>query len=205
MTEVVEKAAAAKREVVRTEVTMSDGRVVSFAGKKKMVKEVIIDAEHHHASVRFDFLNGETRSFKIGHDLMLQFAGHGASQKIGDEAAGEEDVDDMVIAIDAVMERLSKGEWSARREGGGDGFSGASVVIRAIAEVTGKDIAAVKAFLDGKLAQAEAKGEKLSRQELYKSFRNPASKTGQVILRMEQEKASKSNKVNADELLDELN
>lgn len=202
MTEVVEK--PAKKEVVKTEVTMTDGRVVTFAGKKKMVKDVLVDHEHGHVAVRFDFVNGETRTFKVGPELRLNFAGHGASQKIGDEAAGEEDVDDMIVAIDAIMERLHRGEWSAKREGSGDGFSGASVVIRAIAEVTGKDAAAVKAFLDGKLAQAEAKGEKLSRQELYKSFRNPNSKTGQVILRMEQEKAAKSNKVNADELLGEL-
>jgi hypothetical protein len=203
MTEEVVKEKAPKKEVERTSVTMSDGRVVEFTGKKKLVKDVIVDKEAGTVVVRFDFVNGVTRSFPVhGSTLLLELAGHGASQKIGDEAAGETDVDDMVEAIDAIIERLTAGNWSGRKEG--DGFSGASVVIRAIAEVTSKSVDEVKKFLEKKLADAEAKGEKLTRQALYSSFRNPASKTGQVILRMEQEKAAKSNKVNADEFLAEL-
>lgn len=193
----------AKKEVERTVVDMNDGRKVEFTGKKKLVKEVIVDKEAGTCSVRFDFVNGVTRTFDVhGSALLLELAGHGASQKIGDEAAGENDVDDMVEAIDAVITRLTAGSWSGRKEG--DGFSGASVVIRAIAEAANKSIDEVKKFLETKLAQAEAKGEKLTRQALYSSFRNPSTKTGQIILRMEQEKANKANKVNADELLSEL-
>jgi len=203
MSEEIVTEKAPKKVVERTTVEMSDGRKVEFTGKKKLVKEVLIDQEAGTVSVRFDFVNGQTRTFPVhGSKLMLEFAGHGASQKIGDEAAGEDDVDDMVVAIDNIITRLSDGNWSGRKEG--DGFSGASVVIRAVAEVTGKTIEQVKAFLESKLAAAEAKGEKLTRQALYSSFRNPNSKTGQVILRMEQEKAQKANKVNADELLSEL-
>jgi hypothetical protein len=193
----------AKKEVERTVVEMQDGRKVEFTGKKKLVKEVLLDKEAGTCSVRFDFVNGVTRTFSVhGSSLLLALAGHGASQKIGDEAAGESDVDDMVEAIDAIITRLNDGNWSGRKEG--DGFSGASVVIRAIAEASNKSIEEVKKFLEGKLAAAEAKGEKLTRQALYSSFRNPNSKTGQIILRMEQEKAAKANKVNADELLSEL-
>jgi hypothetical protein len=203
MTEEVVKEKAPKKEVERVNVTMSDGRVVEFTGKKKLVKEVLVDHEAGTCSVRFDFVNGVTRTFQVhGSPLLLELAGHGASQKIGDEGAGETDVDDMVEAIDAVIKRLEAGSWSGRKEG--DGFSGASVVIRAIAEASNKSVEAVKKFLEDKLAAAEAKGEKLTRQALYSSFRNPNSKTGQIILRMEQEKAAKSNKVNADELLSEL-
>ena len=47
-------------------------------------------------------------------------------------------------------------------------------------------------------------GEKLTRQELYSSFRNPASKTGQIIKRLEEEKAAKATKFSADDLLAEM-
>lgn len=191
---------AAKTETVREAVELTDGRTVEFAGKRKLRKEVII--EGGAVSVRFDFRNGETRTFTVPESLLLDCAGHGASQKIGDDVAGVDDIDDMVVGIDAMIARLNAGNWSAERAEG-DGFSGASVVIKAIAEVTGKSIDSVKAFLQSKLDQAAAKGEKLTRQALYKSFRNPASKTGQVIQRLELEKTSKSS-VNSDDLLGEL-
>lgn len=182
------------------QVTMSDGRVVGFAGKRKLIKETSI--EGGQASVRFDFRNGESRTFVVPQELLPQFAAHGASQKIGDETAGEESVDDMVIAVETIIDRLNKGEWGVTRKAG-DSFSGASVVIRAICEVTGKSVGDIKDFLQAKLDAAEAKGEKLTRAALYASFRNPASKTGQVIERLEREKKSKTA-VNADDLLGEL-
>lgn len=195
MSEVIEKA---ERETV----VMNDGREVSFAGKRKMIKEVII--ENGSVSVRFDLRNGKTKQFTVPEGMLLQFAGHGASQKIGDETAGVQDIEDIEVAVDTIIERLKAGDWTATREGGAsDGFSGASIVIKALCEVTGKSVDTVKAFLQSKLDQAAAKGEKLTRQGLYKSFRNPNSKTGQVIARLESEKANKSS-VNADDLLAEL-
>lgn len=195
--EVVAEKAPAKAREVET-VTMTDGRTVDFAGKRKMIKDTFV--EDGKASVRFDFRNGETRTFHVHPDHMAQHAAHGAAQKIGDETAGENDVDDMVIAVDAMIERLNKGEWHARRASAGDSFSGASVVIKALCEVTGKSPEEIKTFLDGKLAATEG----LTRRALYSSFRNPASKTGQVIARLELEKNSKSEKLHAEDLLAEL-
>jgi len=194
-------AAPAKAATVITPVTMKDGRTVNFAGKRKMSKE--IEIKDGKVTVRFDFVNGESRRFEVPSTLMLQCAGHGASQKIGDEAAGVEDIDDIVVAVDDIITRLNKGEWATARAAG-DGFSGASLVIRAIGEVTGKSVEDVKTFLQKKLDDAKTKGEELSRRDLYASFRNPASKTGIVIARLEKEKASKASKVNADDLLSEL-
>ncbi len=182
-------------------VTMEDGRQIGFAGKKRMMKEVIV--EDKTVQVRFDFRNGATRLFTVGKHNILQLAGHGASQKIGDEASGMEDLDDIVVAIDDMISRLDKGEWTAVRAAG-DGFSGASVVIKAICEATGKDVAFVKGFLQSKLDTAAAKGEKLSRAELYASFRNPTSKTGAIIARLEADKKQKAQKVDADSLLGEI-
>lgn len=185
----------AKTEV--ESVQMSDGRTVAFAGKRKMVKTVSED----YKSVRFDFRNGETREFTIPHgEIAHKLAAHGAAQKIGDETAGVEDLGDMVIAVEAMIDRLHNGEWGATRQAG-DSFSGASIVIKAVCEVTGKSVEDVKAFIEKKLASTEG----LTRAALYQSFRNPASKTGQVIARLEAEKAlRKGTAANADELLSEL-
>jgi hypothetical protein len=197
------KPPAEREKAVIEQVTMSDGRTVGFAGKRKMLKEVVIDRKTGTVSIRFDFRTGETRSFTPSKDLLLDFAGHGASQKIGDETAGTEDVEDMVVAVDNIIDRLNKGDWSAERAAG-DGFSGASVVIKAIAEVSKKTAEEVKTFLQKKLDDDKAKGGKLTRAALYASFRNPTSKTGQVIERLEREKKSKNNAVDADALLGEL-
>ncbi len=197
MTEAQEavKTPKAVREVEVVE--MTDGRTVEFAGKRQMLKEA--KAEHGKASVRFDFRNGETRTFHVPHDALAQYAAHGASQKIGDETSGEKDVDDMVVAVDEMIARLEKGEWNARRAAG-DSFSGASVVIKAICEATGKGLAEVKAFLEAKLAANPT----LTRRALYASFRSPTSKTGAIIARLEAEKAAKSETVHADDLLAEI-
>lgn len=134
------------REVEK--VKMEDGREVEFVGKRKLLKETLIDGAT--VAVRLDFRNGKTRTFKIPDALLLRSAGHGMEQKLGDETAGEEDVDDMVEAVDDLMGRLEKGEWKTQG-GGGGGFSGASILVRALMQVTQKDEATVKAFLKAKV------------------------------------------------------
>lgn len=193
------------------EVKMEDGRTVKFAGKRQIDKTVTVDEAAGTVNVRFDFRNGKTLSIgseDLTPSLQLQALGHGLSQKCGDEAAGEKDIDDIVVAIEDVMTRLKSGDWKVAREAG-DSFSGSSVVIKAIGEATGKSAEEVKAFLQGKLDASKAAAEKsgvkaLTRAELYASFRNPNSKTGKIIARLEAEKAAKAAKVNADELLAEI-
>lgn len=199
-----EKAAKPKTEV--TQVKMSDGRTVDFAGKRKMLKEVTVGADGS-VEVRFDFRNGESRLVStqgLSAEIQYQALGHGLSQKIGDETAGEADLDDMVVAVDSIIERLTKGEWNSRKAEG-DSFSGASVVIKAICEATGKDVDFVKKFLQGKLDAAESAGQKLTRKALYDSFRAPGTKTAAIIERLEAEKRAKTvGAVKADDLLAEL-
>lgn len=168
-------------------VTMSDGRKVDFVGKRKLLKDTVIG--DGQVSVRLDFRNGETRLFPIPQELLLQFAGHGAEQKLGDETAGVEDVDDMVLGIDDMIERLNKGEWSVKREG--SGMAGTSVLLRALMEVSGKTVEQVKAFLAGKTQM-----EKLA-------LRN-ADSVKPVVERIEAEKVSKASKVDTAALLGEL-
>jgi hypothetical protein len=192
---------AAKAERVEEVVKMTDGRAVTFVNKRKLIKESIIEGDK--VTVRLDFRNGETRSFTIPQSLILRAAAHGMEQKLGDETAGTEKVDDMVIEVDDLIERLAKGEWTTTRAAG-DSFSGASVVIRALVAVTGKPVDRIKAFLQGKLDAAKAKGETLTRKALYDSFRNPATPVGQKIRELEDADRAKQTGFDSAAALKEL-
>lgn len=199
-------AKAPKKETVYTKVKMTDGREVEFAGTRQTDKTILTDDAGKAYGVRFDFVNGETRTLlfsELNDTLVAYGLGHGIAQKAGDEYSGVKEIDDIVLAVDEIFTRLRGGEWGTTK-GAGDSTAGASIVIKAIMEATSKDAATVKAFLQGKLDKAKAAGEKLSRQELYNSFRNPATKTGAIIKRLEEEKLAKSTKVNAGDLLGEL-
>lgn len=179
---------AAKKETVIETVTMKDGRVVDFAGKRKLQKEAFV-RDDGRVTVRLDFRNGETREFTIPEVLSNKFAAHGAEQKLGDEIAGVEDVADCVLAIDDLIERLYDGKWSMTRES--SGIAGTSVLLRALVEVTGKSVEDVKAFLKTKTT-----AEKIA-------LRN-SSKLQPVVQRLEAEKASGKNAVDTEALLAEL-
>lgn len=181
--------ATAKPETKITTVTMTDGRVVEFAGKRQLKKESFVDANGKIA-VRMDFVNAETRTFTLPESLMAKFAAHGAEQKLGDETAGLKDVDDAVLAVDELIERLEKGEWNVTREG--NGLGGTSVLARALAEVKGVEIEKVKAFL-----KTKTQAEKIALRN------NPAVKP--VVERIESEKANKAgSNVDTEKLLGEL-
>ena len=126
------------------EVQMKDGAMVQFSGKRKMVKTPITDSEKG-LGVRLNFVNGEFREFYITEALLHRFAVHGAEQKLGDEIAGVDLVEDCVEAIDELIERLYNGEWTVKREA--NAMNGASILARALVETSGKTISEVRAFL----------------------------------------------------------
>lgn len=216
MSEVTQEAVATKSKTEYTKVTLTDGREVQFAGKRKVNKETLIDESKivldgdvmqisaGAISVRMDFRNGDTRTLPLPLSLLARFAGHGGEQKFGDELATTADKplseEDMVIAIDDLYAEISKGSWGKGRAAGGGGVSGASVVVQAIAEATGKDIATVKAYLQKKLDADPA----LTRRALYDSFRVATTKTGQIIKRLEEAKLAKTAKVDADAELENV-
>jgi len=177
----------AAKETQITTVTMLDGRIVDFPGKRKMLKESII--QDGQVQVRLDFVNGESRLFTIPNDLLLKFAAHGAEQKLGDETAGLAEIDDAVMAVDDLTDRLNKGEWNVKREA--NGMAGTSVLAKALVEHTGKTIEQIKAFLATK-TQAE------------KSALRSNAKIKPIVERIESEKASKKSSVDTDALLGEL-
>ena len=197
MTEGTETAATPKKAPREVEVVkMQDGREVEFVGKRKLLKETLINGTE--VSVRLDFRNGETRTIQLPLSLLAQFAGHGAEQKFGDELATTADKplseEDMVLAIDDLAAQIAAGNWGKARASGGGGVSGASVVVQAICEATGKDLATVKAYLQKKLDADPA----LSRRALYDSFRVAGTKTGEIVARIEAAKTAKTAKVDAD-------
>ena len=196
----------AKAKTEYTPVTMEDGSVVQFAGKKKMLKKVEVDADTGAVVVKFLFRNGAIRFLDasiLSPEISLRSLAHGLSQKIGDESSGEDDVDDMVVCTETMIARLTKGEWGAERQAG-DSFAGSSIVIRALVTHTGKTVEAIKSFLQGKLDADKASGGKLTRAQLYASFRSHPS-VGAIIQKLESEKASKAKPaVDAGDLLDEL-
>lgn len=181
---------------VRT-VALTDGRVVEFAGKRQLLKTSTIDSEGRVA-VTLDFSNGETRQFVVPDSLRDKFIAHGAEQKLGDATAGLKSVDEMVSAVDSLIARLAGGEWNVRRESAG-GFSGAGVVVKALAKVKGKSIAEVNAWVEATITE---KG--CTRQALYANLRqHPALKP--VIAELEAEAAEKAGKaVDAIALLDDF-
>lgn len=184
-------------EIVTMLVPQDNGqpRLVEFPGKRRMLKESFVTADGK-VQIRLDFRNGESRTFTVPDALMLKFAAHGAEQKLGDEIAGlkgeggkEADIDDCVLAIDELIDRLYDGEWNQKREA--NGLAGTSVLIRALVELYAgrKTVEDIKAFLKPK-----TQAEKIA-------LRNSA-KVKPIIDRMEAEKAAKvGSKVDGDALL----
>ena len=169
-------------------VTMEDGRVVDFPGKRRLQKETIV-SDDGKVSVRLDFRNGQTRLFHVPDDLLHRFAGHGAEQKLGDATAGLEDIDDAVLAVDELIDQLYNGDWGAKRES--SGMAGTSVLVRALVESTGQPVEKIKAFLAPK-----SQAEKIALRN------NPRIKP--IIERIEAEKAAKGKSVDTSAMLAEL-
>lgn len=196
-------------------VTMKDGRVVNFAGKRKMNKDVVIAEDRSGVSVRIDFDNGETGLYPVPAHLLLEAAGHGMSQKLGDYVAGLVDKDtkepassdDMYLEIGTLYDRLSPdgSTWNQAGEGGG-GATGGSLVVQALMELKGKTREAIIDFINSIVKEEEAKGNKVTRQAVYQSFRGVASVKA-IVDRLQAEKDAKNTstpKVNADELLERM-
>ena len=173
----------------KTQITMTDGRVVAFGKKSRLLKESTI-ADDGSVNVRLDYVNGETRNFAIPATMLARFAAHGAEQKLGDAIAGEADLNDAILSVDDLMARLANGEWTATRASGG--FAGTSILAQALMEASGNDRGAIMEYLSTK-----TQAEKLALRR--------AARIKPIIDRLEAEKATKSpSTVDTDSLLGEL-
>jgi len=198
MTEATEVGTAAKAKAVREvkTVVMSDGREVEFAGKRRLLKTAEISDDGFDVTITLDFVNGETRQLKLAANkpLFAKFAAHGMLQKLGDEVAGLDDVEDMVIAEEDLIARLEGGEWGAERtRGESNAMAGLSVLAKALVQVSGKTAEAVKAFL-----KTKTNTEKLALRD------NPTLKPVIAELEAKKKQKPKDNGVNTEDLLSEL-
>lgn len=198
-----EETAVAKPKTEALKVKMTDGREVEFVGKRKMLKDTIVDESKISLdgtsvilsagalAIRMDFRNGETRTFPIPVALIAKAAGHGWEQKYGDETAGTEDPEDMILEVDALDERLQKGEWRTVREPGSS-MAGTSVLFKAMVEVyPNKTPEQLKTYL-------------ALRSQAEKTALRNSSKLKDVVARLDAEKAAKTAKVDTEALLGEL-
>ena len=183
----------AKAETVR--VTMTDGRQVDFTGKRKMLKSSEFDGANWKGT-RFDFKDGKTLFYSApaadlqtaeGELMLHKLAAHGSEQKIGDETAGKTDnLSDMYDAVEDCIDRLNKGEWYT--EGTGAGAFGMGILLRALAEFTGKTQDQLRPWLKSRTTD-ERKALKAT------------PKLKPIIQRMEDEEAAKTAHVDTDALL----
>lgn len=175
------KKAAPEIEVI----TMTDGRTVEFTGTRKKIHREASINDQGQIQVRFDFRNGETRLFTLPQVLLQKAAAHGITQKLSDEMAGIDNLDDQLVAFDDLVDRLyQKGleGWTAEREAGAN-LAGASILVRALVELsqgTARPQTAdqVRQFLAGK-----THAEKLALRA--------NSKIAPIVKRLEEEKAAK--------------
>ena len=168
-------------ESTSTTVAMENGDQVVFSNKKKLIKTSTINGTE--VDIRLDFRNGKTINYTIPSDMLPRFAAHGAEQKLGDCIAGLDDVEDCVLAVEKLVAQLEKGEWAAKREAG-DGMAGTSILVRALAEKTGKAVDVIKTFL-----AAKSQAQKLA-------LRNDPS-VKPIVDRLEAEKAAKKGGADA--------
>lgn len=184
-----------KQEKQVETISMTDGRKVDFAGKRRMLKEVVVEGDK--VSVRFDFRNGNTFTAAVPSQHLLYAAGHGYAQKLGDTVAGLKDEhgaaaseEDMQLEVEGLAERLAKGEWNSVREGGG--FAGLSILAKALVEAyPTKSKDEIKSFLTERSVE--------EKRALRKS-----AKLSPIITRMEAERDAKANKVDTGSLLGAL-
>lgn len=118
-------------------VTLPDGSTVKFSARDK-VKKMSYSLDDGTIMIRFVFRNGTVKEseFLPTNPILVRAAQHGLDQKIGDEFAKLDDVEDCIVAFEEMCERLQAGEWVAERES--NGLSGVSLLAAALIRVTGK-------------------------------------------------------------------
>lgn len=192
--------AAEKAEVRK--IQMKDGREVEFAGKRKMLKEIVV--ERDRVLTRLDFDSGDTLKAYVPAHHLLYAAGHGLGQKLGDSVAGLKNDDgsaasseDMYLVIEELYTDLNAENSSWNQKGEGTGIGGQSVLLRAMVEFTGKTTEEVKAFL----AKRDAKEKMALRASDSPKIGKSNLTLSQVIQKIEAEKKAKAPKIDTDALL----
>lgn len=137
-----------------------------------------------NGTVEFSFV-GDAGSLicdpsQLSEEMKAQLVLHGIKQKVGDAYSGVKgDVEEAVKLAQAAWENLLAGRFSAARES--SGTAGATELAKALAEVTGKDLAVVIARL-----------EEMSKEERKELREN--KRIAIVLARYKRERAEKAEK-----------
>jgi hypothetical protein len=148
-------ATAAERE----DITMEDGKVVSFTVKtgskaQKVIKEVT-KGDDGAVTVRFNYRSGDVRVVTLhpSDPCFLDAVAEGISNKLSTAYNSEPDAGDALFAFDEALDKIRKGEWS-RAAGEGGSVKGLSILAKAIMEVKGVTAEVAREKLSG-ISQAE--------------------------------------------------
>lgn len=168
-------------------IEMSDGRKVTFAGKRNIQQTMYFDKDGRwtHNQIDFRFETSEVypeNTIKVprpADDFIVQvgdeprigleqYAAHGAKQKHGDLAAGAKGKDGQETTVEDLYDAIKRGVdsfydegiWSERREA--SGLAGTSVLLRAMVMYskdrnTGKTVQDARDVLKGLDAKTKLK------------------------------------------------
>lgn len=167
-----------------------------------MTKKPVISAEVIEGELVIEFDNDKVITLnpaRLTDEIRAAALLHGLKQKLVDAAAIARDTDtgrsatteDKYQAVLEVYERITAAEgasWNKVREAGTGGGAGSGVLLRALMQLTGKDKAAIEAFLEEK-----------TKEEKSALRSNP--KVAAIIAELQRAKVSD---VDTDSLLDEL-
>lgn len=128
------------------DLTMHDGRTVTFTAAAHTMRQVTIEADGH-VHCRIDFRTGETRSFDVRGDMLHKFAAYGVDKKFCGVIANEngQGAGNPLAAVDELIEQLGRNQWT--KHNGAEEYDHCSMLAIALCEVYGKTPAEIKTFL----------------------------------------------------------
>lgn len=114
-------------------IIMADGRTVEFAAKRRKLTSG--EYKDNQVHIRLDWENGVSLRFKSPTITGLTGVNvnaliHGYEQKLADESAGVEKIDDAIEGTRQLIERLSKGDWNTKADP--NSLAGAGLLVRAM-------------------------------------------------------------------------
>lgn len=114
-------------------IIMADGRTVEFAAKRRKLSHG--EYRDNQVHIRLDWENGVSLHFKSPSITGLSGVNvnaliHGYEQKLADESAGVEKIDDAIEGTRQLIERLGKGDWNTKADP--NSLAGAGLLVRAM-------------------------------------------------------------------------
>jgi len=141
--DVAEATKPVKKKVEVETVEMEDGSEEKFAGERQINRSWAFDTKTGELTSRLSFRNGKIRVYTVGADDTLEdedhgsipalayFAGHGITQKRGDETAGAKTLEDAVSWVENLDDLLRTGKWTLGRAPG-SGETGGGQLAQAV-------------------------------------------------------------------------